>query len=57
MVGLLNYRISRDEQHIREYVEQLDYQYFEREFVDITGMAIADCGAYIGDTIENIVRI
>jgi FkbM family methyltransferase len=57
MAGLLNYRISRDPSYIKDYVEELDYQYFEKEFVDIRGMTIADCGAYTGDTIESIVKI
>lgn len=57
MVGLLNYRISRDISYIKDYVDASDYQYFEKEFVDITGKIIADCGAFTGDTIESIVRI
>lgn len=57
MVGLLNYRISRDVSYIKGNVEKLDYQYFEKEFVDITGKTVVDCGAFTGDTIESIVRI
>ncbi len=57
MVGLLNYRISRDVSYIRQYVDSLEYQYFEKEFIDLRSKIIVDCGAYTGDTVENIIKI
>ena len=56
-VGLLNYRISRDQKYIEKFVDDVEFQYFEKKLFNVEGLIIADCGAYVGDTIENYIRI
>ena len=56
-VGLLNYRISRDVSYIETYVDDEKNQYFEKSLFPIDNLVIADCGAYVGDTINNFIRL
>lgn len=55
--GLLNYRISRDDKYIRDFVDDVDTQYFERELFSIDNIVMVDCGAFIGDTVENFIKL
>lgn len=54
--GLLNYRISRDEHYLEGLVEDIETMYLEESLFPIKGISIADCGAYIGDSVEDFIR-
>ena len=55
--GLLNYRISRDAKFIEEYVDDEKNQYFDRSLFALDNLIFADCGAYVGDTVEQFIRL
>ncbi len=56
LAGLLNYRISRDERHLDGMVDDMGRMYLEEDLYPVGGLTIADCGAYVGDTVEAFIR-
>lgn len=57
LVGLLNYRISRNQRYLENIVDDESKQYFEDELFDVKNITFVDCGAYTGDTIEKFLKI
>lgn len=55
--NILNYKISHEEELIKEIYDQEADQYFDKEFVQFHKTDVFfNCGSFTGDTVENYVK-
>lgn len=57
-LGILNYKISLDNNYLRRIASPAEEQYFDREIVKLCdNEVICDCGSYNGDTLQKFVSL
>jgi FkbM family methyltransferase len=58
LVNKLNYLITFDNKYLKDIVRPYKNQYFERDIHKVSANDyFVDCGAYTGDTLENLMNI
>lgn len=56
-LGLVNYKISCDPTYLANIADSEEDQYFDRELIKIRDEeCFVDCGAYIGDTLDEFLK-